>query len=85
MRCYQYMQCGLEPGGRRVGKVGVCKAATDCRDCWTIAGPDVPREKQCIRIRGGRSCTNCPFYLMLSDLDLMASVAAEMRPSPWIT
>jgi hypothetical protein len=77
------MNCGREPGGRRAGKVA-CEAATDCRDCWTIAGPDAPRKKQCLRILGGCSCTDCPFYLMLSDLDLMAAAGpADMQPQAW--
>lgn len=50
LNCWEYKKCGRAPGGRNVGELGVCPAATEPRAnginggknggrvCWAIAG-----------------------------------------------
>jgi hypothetical protein len=67
--CWEYMGCGREPGGRRVGLLGLCPAVTHeeldginhgdagGRFCWTLEGTLCPGEGEG-RIK---RCLNCPF------------------------
>ncbi len=74
MNCWEYLQCGREPGGTRVGDRGVCPATTCAeanglngghnggRICWAVAGTfcgGKPRESLC-EMR--RSCMSCRFF-----------------------
>ncbi|MGA7878649.1 MAG: hypothetical protein WCA08_23515, partial [Desulfoferrobacter sp.] len=50
VNCWEYKQCGRQPGGKNVHELGVCPAATDAsfdgincgmnagRICWAVAG-----------------------------------------------
>jgi len=68
--CWEYMDCGREPGGKRVGLLGPCPAAlyeqldginngdAGGRFCWTLEGTLCPGDGK-DRIK---RCINCPFF-----------------------
>ncbi len=72
--CWQYWQCGCEPKGRNVKKLGVCKAATEDtydgfnsgmkagRNCWKIAGTNCIDTLQGVLAQQILSCFQCSFY-----------------------
>lgn len=72
--CWEFKQCGREPGGARIGELGVCPAAIENRvdginegkkggrACWAITGTF------CSGVVEGRfaskveACLQCDFY-----------------------
>ena len=73
--CWEFMNCGREPGGLKVDKLGICPAATNTcfhgmnrgkaggRACWNIEGTlckETSGEKQL-------SCANCPFFMKVKQ------------------
>ncbi|MCM2284667.1 MAG: protein kinase [Desulfobacula sp.] len=72
--CWEYMQCGREPGGLNAEKAGVCPAAVDTthdginfgscggRFCWAVAGTLCSGKVQGSFAEKRESCTQCPFY-----------------------
>ena len=73
--CWEYMQCGREPGGHRVDELGVCAAATDRRFdgvnggknagrcCWGVAGTLCNGKGDGVFVEKFGNCVKCPFYL----------------------
>ena len=73
--CWEYKNCGREPGGRNVNELGICPAAVADvfngvnggrnagRYCWAIAGTLCKGEIQGIFARKFKSCLACSFYL----------------------
>ena len=72
--CWEFMRCGREVGGSRVGELGVCPAAVGKqydglnrgvnagRICWAVAGTlceGKPAGKFATKIR---TCIKCEFY-----------------------
>ena len=67
--CWEFQQCGREPGGPKAGELGECPAAlgeangvnhgtADGRFCWTVEGTlcaGTVREKFL-------RCLGCPFF-----------------------
>ena len=79
--CWEYKQCGREPGGKNVEELGVCPAATDNesdginegnnagRCCWRIAGTLCAGKVQGSYAKKIRRCSLCNFYkLVKSDV-----------------
>ena len=72
--CWEYMQCGREPGGSNIAKDGACAAATEYiyrgtnngtnagRFCWKIAGTFCVKTIKGIFARQALSCAECPFF-----------------------
>lgn len=72
--CWEVMQCGREPGGKKVQELGVCNVATDerlngihggkkaGRACWVIAGTFCDGVVQGTFAQKYRDCTMCEFY-----------------------
>lgn len=72
--CWEVMQCGREPGGKKAGELGVCSVATDerlngihggkkaGRACWVIAGTFCDGIVQGTFAQKYRDCTMCEFY-----------------------
>ena len=72
--CWEFMNCGREPGGDRVGELGVCPAAEDRsfdglnrgrnagRLCWAVAGTFCGGEVQGSFVEKRRSCMDCDFF-----------------------
>jgi hypothetical protein len=74
LNCWEFMQCGREPGGEHVADLGVCPASTDVqhdginggtnsgRYCWAVTGTFCRGEVQGIFARKLNDCTRCLFY-----------------------
>lgn len=72
--CWEVMQCGREPGGKKAQELGVCSVATDerlngihsgkkaGRACWVIAGTFCDGVVQGTFAQKYRDCTKCEFY-----------------------
>lgn len=75
LNCWQYRNCGREPGGKNAEKLGICPAAKEQklhgihggtaggRACWVVPGThhiDGPNEDYLIQKY--RRCSNCDFY-----------------------
>ena len=68
--CWEFTDCGREPGGKRVTLLGVCPAAIDMesdginhghaagRFCWPMEETLCPGEGE----EKIRRCHNCPFF-----------------------
>jgi len=75
--CWEFMQCGREPGGLRAQELGICPATTlddfhnvnngkkAGRFCWFISGTLCKGEVQGIFARKFANCLECSFYLMV--------------------
>jgi len=73
--CWEFMNCGRQPGGPKVSEFGVCPASTEesChginggqnggRYCWAVAGTFCKGEIQGTFARKFKNCLACPFYL----------------------
>jgi hypothetical protein len=74
LNCWEFMQCGREPGGSRVEELGACLAATFTsseelnggisggRMCWAIAGIYSIGEMAASPSRGLYHCHDCNFH-----------------------
>lgn len=71
--CWEYMDCGREPGGKRTDELGICPAAVTAefdginggknagRFCWYVAGTLCPGMVQGTFVAKFDSCLKCPF------------------------
>ena len=73
--CWEFFQCGREPGGKMVDQLGICPAAIDekldgindgkagGRACWTV------EDTLCAGTIGRKylKCINCNFFNVVSD------------------
>lgn len=74
LNCWEYMNCGREPGGKKAEEFGVCPAAKDLsfdglnrgknggRICWAVAGTFCGGKVQGTYAEKRKSCINCEFY-----------------------
>lgn len=73
--CWEFKNCGREPGGSKVAELGVCPAASEVkinginngknggRACWAISGTfcgGKPQGSYAIKLG---ACMNCDFYI----------------------
>jgi len=77
--CWDFMNCGREPGGRNTDRLGVCPATTDeavggtnCgtyagRFCWTVAGTLCGGRVQGTFAKKFMACLSCPFLHRVQD------------------
>jgi hypothetical protein len=77
--CWEIKQCGREPGGVRVSKLGVCPAARDRsfngtnrgenagRYCWRIAGTFCEGKSEGSFTDDLMSCAYCEFYRSVQE------------------
>jgi hypothetical protein len=75
--CWEYMQCGREPGGNKADELGVCPVTTaerfngvnggenGGRFCWFVSGTLCKGEVQGTFARKLGNCLGCPFYLLV--------------------
>ncbi|KAA3605083.1 MAG: hypothetical protein DWQ01_21040 [Planctomycetota bacterium] len=73
--CWEYFQCGREPGGSKSDSLGVCPVAVQSSDdgrnhgrmggrlCWTIAGSPCAPDKG-LKFR---KCVNCTFFAKVME------------------
>jgi hypothetical protein len=73
--CWEYMECGREPGGSNADKLGICPASTALkfdgindgkfagRFCWHVAGTFCDTVVQGTFAAKIKDCLKCPFFL----------------------
>lgn len=74
INCWEYFECGREPGGRSVDKYGHCPAAVDerldgfnggknaGRACWAVAGTMCGGKPQGLFALKIKDCMQCDFH-----------------------
>lgn len=77
--CWQFKNCGREPGGPNTKAFGVCPAATENRldavhggknagrACWVVAGTLCQGETQGTFAMKFGACEACDFYLAVRE------------------
>lgn len=72
--CWEFTNCGREPGGAKAGELGVCPAAVEAlldgvnrgrcggRSCWAVAGTFCGKKTQGTYARKLPTCIGCDFY-----------------------
>ncbi|PIX39266.1 MAG: hypothetical protein COZ56_18015, partial [Armatimonadetes bacterium CG_4_8_14_3_um_filter_58_9] len=75
--CWEFKQCGREPGGSRVAVLGICPAATDAsnnglncgvnggRTCWAVAGTLCGGKVQGTFAQKRLACMACDFFQLV--------------------
>ena len=75
--CWEFMNCGCQPGGVNVNESGACSAALDTsydglnggknagRICWAVAGTFCGGEKQGIFTEKQVTCKSCVFFKLV--------------------
>jgi hypothetical protein len=81
--CWEFKQCGREPGGKKAEELGVCPASTDGRldsvhggknagrACWVLAGTLCGGKPQGTYANKYKSCQLCDFYHKVKDEEKM--------------
>ena len=63
MNCWEFMKCGLEEGGSREAKLGVCPAFPDYgTSCARVVGTLCNGEGQKPPAQKSKICKQCMFY-----------------------
>lgn len=74
INCWEFKECGREPGGKNVEDLGVCPAATETsldgfhrgdnagRVCWVIAGTFCGGKVQGTYADKSGNCEQCAFF-----------------------
>ena len=74
LNCWEYIECGREPGGRRADRLGVCPTAVEQRAdgingginggrcCWAIAGSMCRSTSQGVYPKKLEICLECSFF-----------------------
>ncbi|GAB4151007.1 MAG: hypothetical protein Fur0037_19720 [Planctomycetota bacterium] len=72
--CWEFKNCGRQPGGPKVAKLGICPAATEPRvdgvnhgknggrACWAVAGTLCGGKVQGTYAMKLADCLSCDFY-----------------------
>lgn len=76
--CWEFKNCGRQPGGHRVAQLGLCPAATEARVtglhdgvnggrvCWAITGTLCGGQVQGTFAMKLVNCMDCDFYMQVS-------------------
>jgi hypothetical protein len=87
--CWEYKKCGREPGGSRVGELGVCPSATEKRltgthggvsagrACWVVGGTFCGGKVQGSYAQKLANCMECAFYH-----SIRADEGQHFQPAP---
>lgn len=79
MNCWEYMECGCEPGGFNAERLGVCPAAIDKdfdgtntgknggRYCWAITGTLCDGKPQGSFAGKFEDCHECSFFKIIEQ------------------
>lgn len=74
LNCWEYIECGREPGGKRTDRLGVCPAASadrldglnhgqgGGRCCWAITGTMCRSTVQGVYPKQLAICLECSFF-----------------------
>ncbi len=77
--CWEYKECGREPGGANVEHLGVCPAAEEGiseginsgkhsgRICWAVTGTFCGGEIQGTYAQKEITCLDCPFFITVEQ------------------
>jgi signal transduction histidine kinase/FixJ family two-component response regulator/PAS domain-containing protein len=79
LNCWEFKECGREPGGSRFSELGACPAATNTacdsinngknagRYCWKVAGTTGSSNVKCSCAERLPTCIECDFYKQVQD------------------
>ncbi len=79
LNCWEFKQCGRQPGGSRAGELGVCPAATEGkldglhggknagRACWLVAGTLCGGTVQGTFALKYGDCESCDFFRAVKE------------------
>ena len=77
VNCWEYKNCGRQPGGRLVGELGVCPASTyepltgihggknAGRGCWVVSGTFCSGVVQGTEAQKQLNCWTCEFFQLV--------------------
>ncbi len=77
--CWEFMQCGREPGGRLANELGICPAAKKSpydgenggrcagRACWKVFGTCTHGRIERSMTRKALHCLDCPFAQKVAE------------------
>lgn len=77
--CWEFKQCGRQPGGQKTHELGVCPAAIEKRTdginqgknagrcCWAIAGTLCKGEVQGVFAHKVANCMKCDFFQLVAQ------------------
>ena len=84
LNCWEYFECGREPGGEHVAELGVCPAATSAqyngvhggknagRACWTVTGTYCNGKVSGSYAEKLPDCKICAFYQFVMQQEYRA-------------
>ncbi|MBN1943836.1 MAG: hypothetical protein JW849_11135 [Phycisphaerae bacterium] len=79
VNCWEFMQCGREPGGRLARELGICPAARKSpydsenegrfagRACWKVFGTFCEGHVERSMTRKALHCIDCPFAQKVAE------------------
>jgi len=99
INCWEYMRCGRNPGGVRVGDLGLCPASTEIRlrgvnrgenggrACWALTGTLCGDKIQGTFASKLGDCRQCDFFLLVQqeEANQFASTKAILRQLCFVT
>ncbi len=91
INCWEYKECGREPGGKMTETRGICPAASEARfngvhggknagrACWVVAGTLCGGKPQGTFAQKQGTCEHCDFFKKVKDEEK----ESFMRTSPF--
>jgi hypothetical protein len=79
LNCWEFKNCGRQPGGVNVHDLSICPAAVEKRldgihdgnnagrACWVVAGTMCRGEVQGTFIKKYKHCSHCDFYITVRN------------------
>jgi hypothetical protein len=79
LNCWEFKQCGREPGGAKVHELGICPATTEQklqgihggknagRACWVVAGSMCDSQIQGTFAQKYGNCVKCDFFQKVKE------------------
>ncbi len=77
INCWEFMKCGREPGGAKIGQEGPCPSATAVehnginhgtnggRRCWRVVDTVCTNRPQGSIVDKASTCGKCPFFALV--------------------
>lgn len=90
LNCWEFMNCGREPGGNRADELGACPAAVDesfeginsgkngGRICWAVAGTFCDGHIQGTFAEKRKSCIRCDFFKKVQEEEGTLDLKTEL-------
>jgi hypothetical protein len=69
MNCWEFKDCGREPGGKRGGQTGICPVYIRGagQACWLVAGTFCRDKVQGLFAENLSTCEVCDFYQLFDE------------------